>query len=74
MSNPKDIPHGIANRDLGLKRMVNIEMYLPPLDEQDKFVNFKNKLMKNNVLFQNSSSSFEKLFNTLQNKAFSGNL
>ena len=54
--------------------MVNIEMYLPPLDEQDKFVNFKNKLMKNNVLFQNSSSSFEKLFNTLQNKAFSGNL
>ncbi|NNG83126.1 restriction endonuclease subunit S [Acinetobacter sp. ANC 5378] len=66
--------HGIANRDLGLKRMVNIEMYLPPLDEQDKFVNFKNKLMKNNVLFQNSSSSFEKLFNTLQNKAFSGNL
>ena len=32
--------------------MVNIEMYLPPLDEQDKFVNFKNKLMKNNVLFK----------------------
>ena len=42
--------HGIANRDLGLKRMVNIEMYIPSLDEQDKFVNFKNKLMKNNLL------------------------
>jgi len=66
--------HGIANRDLGLKRMVNIEMYLPPLDEQDKFVNFKNKLMKNNVLFKNSSSSFEKLFKSLQNQAFSGTL
>ena len=66
--------HGIANRDLGLKRMVNIEMYIPSLDEQDKFVNFKNKLMKNNLLFENSNSYFEQLFKSLQNQAFSGNL
>lgn len=29
--------HGIANRDLGLKRMVKIQMYLPPLAEQRCF-------------------------------------
>lgn len=66
--------HGIANRDLGLKRMVNIEMYIPPLDEQDKFVNFKNKLMKNNLLFESSYSSLEQLFKSLQQQAFSGTL
>ena len=66
--------HGIANRDLGLKRMVNIEMYIPSLDEQDKFVNFKNKLMKNNLLFENSNSYFEQLFKSLQNQAFNGTL
>ena len=66
--------HGIANRDLGLKRMVNIEMYIPPLDEQDKFVNFKNKLLKNNLLFESSYSSLEQLFKSLQNQAFNGTL
>ena len=66
--------HGIANRDLGLKRMVNIEMYIPSLDEQDKFVNFKNKLMKNNLLFEYSNSYFEQLFKSLQNQAFNGTL
>lgn len=66
--------HGIANRDLGLKRMVNIEMYIPSLDEQDKFVNFKNKLMKNNLLFEYSNSYFEQLFKSLQHQAFSGTL
>ena len=66
--------HGIANRDLGLKRMVNIEMYIPPLDEQDKFVNFKNKLMKNNLLFESSYSSLEQLFKSLQQQAFRGTL
>ncbi|WP_420002025.1 restriction endonuclease subunit S [Acinetobacter sp. LF10] len=66
--------HGIANRDLGLKRMVNIEMYIPSLDEQDKFVNFKNKLMKSNLLFENSNSYFEQLFKSLQNQAFNGTL
>lgn len=66
--------HGIANRDLGLKRMVNIEMFIPPLDEQDKFVNFKNKLLKNNLLFESSYSSLEQLFKSLQNQAFNGTL
>lgn len=66
--------HGIANRDLGLKRMVNIEMYIPPLNEQDKFVNFKNKLLKNNLLFESSYSSLEQLFKSLQNQAFNGTL
>ena len=49
-------------------------MYIPSLDEQDKFVNFKNKLMKNNLLFENSNSYFEQLFKSLQNQAFSGTL
>lgn len=36
----QELTHGIANRDLGLKRMVRISAYLPPKAEQQRFVEF----------------------------------
>ena len=33
----QELTHGIANRDLGLKRMVNIDMYLPQRELQINF-------------------------------------
>jgi type I restriction enzyme S subunit len=66
--------HGITNQDLGLKRMVNIEMYIPPLFEQNKFYaavkRIKNLASMNASYFQES----EHVFNSLLQRAFKGNL
>ena len=68
------LTHGIANRDLGLKRMVNIKMYLPSLDDQRKFVERLHvvRAMRSNMrLAEEAGQSF---FASLQHRAFSGEL
>lgn len=64
--------HGITNQDLGLKRMVNIEMYIPPLSEQNKFYSavkkIKNLASMNASCFQES----ENVFNSLLQRSFTG--
>lgn len=68
------LTHGIANRDLGLKRMVNIEMYLPSLDDQRKFVerlHVVREMRSNMRLAEEAGQSF---FASLQHRAFRGEL
>ena len=62
--------HGIANRDLGLKRMVKIDMYQPPLALQEEFVNRINKLMRikdSNLL---ATDKHQPVSASLQHQAF----
>ena len=63
---------GATNKDLGLKRMVDIKMYIPPLEEQIKFVIIKDKLM--GLISSSNDFKDEKLFESLSQKAFSGEL
>jgi type I restriction enzyme S subunit len=62
----QELTHGIANRDLGLKRMVNILMYQPPLALQEQFATRINHIA---ALTQQTQ-----LFASLQHQAFTGNL
>jgi type I restriction enzyme S subunit len=66
--------HGITNQDLGLKRMVNIEIYIPPLSEQNRFHAVVQKIM--NITSMNSSilQESENVFNSLLQHAFKGEL
>jgi type I restriction enzyme S subunit len=66
--------HGIANRDLGLKRMVKIKLYVPPLHEQAAFVDRANTVA--HLLHQHEHQRLEadNLFASLQHRAFTGQL
>ena len=68
------LTHGIANRDLGLKRMIRIDMYNPPLELQEQFSTRISKLEK---LKASNIAALEKhntLFASLQHQAFTGQL
>ena len=70
----QDFTHGIANRDLGLKRMVNIRMYQPPLSLQNEFASrmlVHSALVKSN---REALAELDRLFTSLQHRAFSGEL
>lgn len=66
--------HGIANRDLGLKRMVKIDLYLPPRHEQERFASASRKLRTLRAKFARAGAEDEKLFSSLQHRAFTGQL
>ena len=68
------LTHGIANRDLGLTRMINIKMYLPPLVAQKAFAEEFARLAKvrQTALFALHHS--DGLIASLQHRAFSGQL
>lgn len=66
--------HGIANRDLGLKRMIKIEMYLPPKSEQQRFVNATRRIGQIKKKMLQFAQGDELLFSSLQSRAFSGQL
>lgn len=66
--------HGIANRDLGLKRMVKIEMYLPSMAEQKQFVKATGVLRRMRLQVEQVSTGEAHLFSSLQSRAFSGQL
>jgi len=62
--------HGIANRDLGLKRIIKIKLSLPPIDLQEKYCILNKRIadqkIKNATLLEES----ENLFNSLLQRAF----
>lgn len=63
---------GATNKDLGLTRMVEINMYCPSLDEQEKFVKIKESVT--HVIQQNNILTEKLLFESLCQKAFAGEL
>lgn len=68
------LTHGIANRDLGLKRMVRIEMFLPPFSLQSEFVRRVEALERLKTAHRASLSELDTLFTSLQHRAFRGEL
>ena len=68
------LTHGIANRDLGLKRMINIETYLPPLPLQREFVRRVAAVEKLKAVQRASLAELDALFASLQDRAFRGAL
>jgi type I restriction enzyme S subunit len=66
--------HGIANRDLGLKRMVKIQMYLPPLDEQHRFAQIVEATERKKARQRADLAELDTLFNALVQRAFRGDL
>ncbi len=66
--------HGIANRDLGLKRMVKIKMYLPPLDLQHRFATIVESVEKQKARLREHLAELDALFASLQQRAFNGEL
>jgi type I restriction enzyme S subunit len=68
------LTRGIVNKDLGLKRMVDISMYLPPLDTQEEFVSRLTALRKLKADFSSQLAEFDALFASLQYRAFRGEL
>ena len=65
---------GIVNRDLGLKRMVNIKLFTPPKHEQDLFEQRFWQVQKS--LNKQTAATFlmDDLFNSLVQRAFKGEL
>ena len=66
--------HGIANRDLGLSRMVQISHYLPPLARQKEFVRVYRVLQRQGAQSNSSLNDLERGFSSLQQRAFCGEL
>ena len=66
----QELTHGIANKDLGLKRMVNIKLLKPPIKEQSVFVNFLHKIQKQKEKLKRQLSQHSELITSLQNQAF----
>ncbi len=66
--------HGIANRDLGLKRMVKIKMYLPPLNLQQHFATIVESIEQQKARCRAQLDELDTLFASLQSRAFNGEL
>lgn len=52
----------------------DLDIALPPLNEQTKFVEIANKILKNKEIYIKALEANTLLFSALQNQAFSGNL
>lgn len=70
----QELTFGIVNRDLGLRRMIKIKLYLPPLNHQEEFVQIVQHF--NNIRIQQCESfrQSEILFQSLLHQAFQGEL
>jgi restriction endonuclease S subunit len=68
------LTHGIANRDLGLKRMVRIQLYLPPLPLQREFAAQVSAVERLKAAQRASLAKLDALFASLQHRAFRGEL
>ena len=66
--------HGITNKDLGLTRMVNIKMYSPPLELQNKFSTIVAKVKSTTAKHAHHEEKSDNLFNSLTQRAFRGEL
>jgi len=65
---------GIANKDLGLKRMVKIELPIPPINLQNQFAEKIALIEQQKALAKQELQESEDLFNCLLQKAFKGEL
>ncbi len=68
------LTHGIANRDLGLTRMVKIKIFLPPLSLQKDFARRVVAVEKLKNAHKVSLEKLDELFDSLQHRAFRGEL
>lgn len=68
------LTHGIANRDLGLTRMVNIDVILPALTLQCEFARRVAIVEKLKSAHRASLAELDALFASLQHRAFRGEL
>jgi type I restriction enzyme S subunit len=68
----QQLTRGATNKDLGLKRMVDIKMFAPPIEDQVKFVNLRDKVLE--LLSKFDDSGDYKFFESLSQKAFAGEL
>lgn len=68
------LTHGIANRDLGLKRMVRIEMFLPPFSLQQEFARRVAAVERLKTAHRTALAELDALFASLQHRAFRGGL
>ncbi|WOJ88319.1 restriction endonuclease subunit S [Methylocapsa polymorpha] len=68
------LTHGIGNQDLGLKRMVKIKMFLPPIHLQHKFAERLLRLKTTQLSTAAYLVQTEHLFSSLQHRAFAGEL
>lgn len=66
------LTRGATNKDLGLKRMVDIKMFVPPIEEQVKFVKVRSKVLA--LLSKFDDSAAFNFFESLSKKAFAGEL
>ncbi len=66
----QELTHGIANRDLGLKRMVKINMYLPPLPLQQEFAQRVSEIRELQATQAASRQRVEHLFQSMLHRAF----
>ena len=64
------LTHGIANHDLGLTRMVNIDIFLPPLDQQRAFMRRRLLVEELKGSHRASLAEMDALFASLQHCAF----
>jgi type I restriction enzyme S subunit len=65
---------GIANHDLGLTRMTQIVLLLPPLAKQQMFVKAMEIVRKTRSSYEKSLLHLNTLFASLQHRAFRGEL
>ena len=70
----QELTHGIANRDLGLKRMVNILMYCPPLELQQTFASRIQSVESLKAAHNAALQELDRLFASRQHRAFQGEL
>jgi len=65
---------GIANRDLVLGSMKQIQFYLPPLPLQTQFADFVRAVDKSKAEMQRGLAKLELLYKSLMQKCFSGEI
>jgi type I restriction enzyme S subunit len=65
---------GSTIKNVSLKSMRNFPIPLPPIDLQEKFCNRMNRIATIKLKINEALSKQTKLFNSLQNQAFSGQL
>ena len=70
----QNLTKGIANRDLGLKRIAEIGIVIPPLDLQNQFAGIVQKTEAIKSRYQQSLTELGNLYGTLSQKAFKGEL
>jgi type I restriction enzyme, S subunit len=66
--------HGIANKDLGLKRLINIRFPIPPMKDQYRFSIIYESINQQKEISRQSLQKSEDLFQSLLQRAFTGEL